>query len=166
MAVREAAERGFIDEMHLVDVSHIPFPDSPPIVYPDAAFWRKITTDRKKWSGVDLAGTNPNEQKILDALNDKTSLDQSDQPLSEAMQYLSDKHHIPIQFDAPALKEASVDPTTVPVGTAVKDISLRSALKLILAQYNLTYVIKNEVLQITTNDKANAAMVTKVYRCN
>jgi hypothetical protein len=164
MAVKEAAERNYMDTLHLVDISHIPFPDSPPIVYPDAAFWRKITKDRKQFSAVDLSSTNPTEQKILNTLSDqKTSVDVAEQPLAEWVTYLSDKFHIPIQFDTPALKDASIDPATIPVGVQVKDISLRSALKLILSQHSLTYVVKNEVLMITTNDKANTQLVTKVY---
>jgi von Willebrand factor type A domain len=164
MAVKEAAERNYMDTLHLVDISHIPFPDSPPIVYPDAAFWRKITKDRKKFSAVDLSSTNPTEQKILNTLSDqKTSVDVAEQPLAEWVTYLSDKFHIPIQFDTPALRDATIDPATIPVGVQVKDISLRSALKLILSQHSLTYVIKDEVLMITTNDKANTQLVTKVY---
>jgi len=68
-AVRDAAERSFMDTEHLVDISHIPFPDSPPIVYPDAAFWRKISKNRTKWASVDLS-SNPTEEKIIKALDD------------------------------------------------------------------------------------------------
>ncbi|HTQ37393.1 MAG TPA: hypothetical protein VMJ32_00080, partial [Pirellulales bacterium] len=121
-AVRDAAERNFMDTMHLVDVSHIPFPDSPPIVYPDAAFWRKISRDENnhvggritKYTSLDLLGSKPAEQAIIKALEDRTTLDNPQgMPLSDVMQYIADKHHIPIQFDDAALKDASLDPTTM-----------------------------------------------------
>ena len=165
MAVKQAAERAYMDTLHLVDISHIPFPDSPPIVYPDAAFWRKISKERKeKYSSVDLSTTNPTEQRILTTISEqRTSVDVADQPLSEWATYLSDKYHIPIMFDTAALRDATIDPSTTPVGIVVKDISLRSALKLVLGEHNLTYVVKDEVLMITTTDKANAQLVTKVY---
>jgi tetratricopeptide (TPR) repeat protein/uncharacterized membrane protein YgcG len=166
-AVREASERNFMDTMHLVDISSIPFPDSPPIVYPDAAFWRKITKDRAKWASVDLS-SKPAEEKIIRELNDPNNLitlDFNGQPLSDVVAYLADKYpDIPaFIFDQAALKEAGVDPTTSLVTIKVKDISLRSALRLILSQFNLTYIIKDEVPQITTKDKADATLVTRAY---
>ncbi len=42
-------------------------------------------------------------------------------------------------LDQAALKDAGIDPTTTLVTISVKDISLRSALKLILQPVNLTY---------------------------
>jgi len=42
-------------------------------------------------------------------------------------------------------------------------VSLRSALRLMLKDLDLTYVIRDEVLLITTPEEANAKLVTKVY---
>jgi hypothetical protein len=170
-AVRDAAERSFMDTLHLVDISHIPFPDSPPIVYPDAAFWRKISRDENnhpggritKYSSMDLLSSKPSELAIIKALDDKTNLDFQGTPLSDAMEFIADKHHIPIQFDPAALKDAGLDPTTMQVTMTFKDVSLKSALKLMLAQFNLSYLIKDEVLQITTKEKADTTLTTKVY---
>jgi hypothetical protein len=104
------------------------------------------------------------EQAIKSGLAvEKTSVDVADQPLSEWTVALSDRYNIPIMFDTAALRDATIDPSTTPVGIVVKDISLRSALKLVLGEHNLTYVVKDEVLLITTTDKANAQLVTKVY---
>ena len=82
-----------------------------------------------------------------------TLTDQQDErrrgrPAAERMGHviLSDKYHIPIMFDTAALRDATIDPSTTPVGIVVKDISLRSALKLVLSEHNLTYVVKDEVL--------------------
>jgi hypothetical protein len=166
-AVRDAAERSFMDTEHLVDISSIPFPDSPPIVYPDAAFWRKITKDRAKWASVDLS-SNPAEEKIIKALDDpnnQTSLDFQGQPLTEVLDYIHDinPNILNFQFDNAALKDAGIDPATTLVTISVKDISLRSALKLILAPFNLTYIIKDEVPMITTKEKADATLITRVY---
>ncbi len=166
--VREAAERGFMDEMHLVDVSHIPFPDAPPIVYPDVAFWRKISQGpdnrREKYGSVDLASNSPAEQKILRALSDdKTTLEFVEIPLSDVINYIKERHHLEVVFDTNALKDAAIDPTALPVSINVHDLTLRSALKIILSQFQLTYVIQDEVLQITTKDKANTMLKTKVY---
>ena len=164
-AVWEAVERNFMDELHLVDVSHIPFPDSPPIVYPDAAFWRKIDY-RKKWASVDLS-SKPAEEAIIKALNNpdnKINLDFTGQPLNEVLDFIRDKYpNLSFQFDNAALKDAGIDPTTTLVTIKVNDISLRSALKLMLSQFNLTYIIQNEVPLITTKEKADATLITRAY---
>ncbi|HEY2826681.1 MAG TPA: hypothetical protein VGJ04_03695, partial [Pirellulales bacterium] len=169
-AIRDAAERNYMETLHLVDISHIPFPDSPPIVYPDAAFWRKITKDRAKWASVDLS-SKPSEQRIIDAMDktDHVDLEFTGQPLNEVLQFIYDKYSkgdypFPaFQFDDAALKDAGIDKTTTLVTISVKDVSLRSAMKLVLTPFNLTYIIKDEVPMITTKDKADATLVTRAY---
>ncbi len=168
-AVRDAAERNFMDALHLVDISHIPFPDDPPIVYPSAAFWKKIDY-RKKWASVDLS-SKPSEQKIINALDDPNNkvdtLDFQGTPLTDVLDYIHQRYSkdvIPaFILDQAALKDAGIDPTTTLVTISVKDISLRSALKLILQPFNLTYIIKDEVPMITTKEKADATLVTRAY---
>ena len=62
------------------------------------------------------------------------------------------------------MKEAGVDEST-PVTKNLKGISLHSALKLLLDELQLKYVIHNEVLLITSPGKAESDeyMTTKVY---
>ena len=62
------------------------------------------------------------------------------------------------------MKEAGVDEST-PVTKNLKGISLRSALKLLLDELQLKYVVHNEVLLITSPAKAESDeyMTTKVY---
>jgi tetratricopeptide (TPR) repeat protein len=165
VAVRDAQERAWMDTMHLVDASAIPFSGDPPIVYPDVSFWRKITADRKKWASVDLSSTSPSEQRILEELTKKTDLEfaEAPAPLKDVIDVIKAKHNIEVQLDQEALKQAGIDPAATLISKSLKDISLRSALKLILQDFNLTYVIKDEVLQITTKDKAGTELVTKVY---
>ena len=52
--VRDGTNKQYMATMHLVDVSSIPFPDEPPIVYPSAERWRQLTKDREKYKSVDL----------------------------------------------------------------------------------------------------------------
>jgi hypothetical protein len=103
------------------------------------------------------------EQRIKAMLDLKVSIDVADQPLSEWLSYLSDKYHVPIQFDVNGLRDAAIDPSTTPVGVQVNDISLRSALKLVLSEHNLTYLLKDEILLVTTTDKANACLMLCIY---
>ncbi|HEV3415319.1 MAG TPA: hypothetical protein VG056_00830, partial [Pirellulales bacterium] len=52
--IRDETNKAFLASLHLVDVSSIPFPDEPPIVYPSPEVWRKLTKDREKYKSVDL----------------------------------------------------------------------------------------------------------------
>src|SRR5262245_35067596 len=105
------------------------------------------------------------EQKILEQLSEKTDLEFADAPapLKDVIDVIKAKHNIEVVLDQEALKEAGLDPAAILVSKSLKDISLRSALKLILNNWQLTYVIDNEVLQITTKDSASASLKTKVY---
>ena len=85
-------------------------------------------------------------------------------PLKDVVDYLKDLHHIEIQLDSEALKEAGVDENT-PITKNLKGILLRSRLESTLEQMpaGLTYVIRDEVLLITSKAKAENMRVTKVY---
>ena len=78
------------------------------------------------------------------------------------MEYLSDLHDIPIVIDTRALALAGFGSDTL-VTKELKGISLRSALNLLLRDLELTYMIQDEVLQITTPEVAEANVKTKIY---
>ena len=48
MAIRVAKQKGFVDSMYQTERSHVPVPDDPPIVYPDAEIWKELTAQRKE----------------------------------------------------------------------------------------------------------------------
>ena len=103
-----------------------------------------------------LAGDEgPAERKIRAALDQPTQIEFVDTPLKDVVDYLKKWHHIEIQLDLPALKEAGVGESTR-MTRNLKGISLGSALKLLLDELQLKYVIHNEVLLITTREKAES----------
>src|SRR5690606_7615352 len=63
----------FLATLHQVELSHVPFPDEPPVRYPPAPVWRALTERRKKWASVDLHQNSPNEQRIYNELDKETS---------------------------------------------------------------------------------------------
>ena len=140
----------------------VPISDEPPILYPDPEVWQMLTERRKKYKAVDLAKDSPAEAKIAAALTEKTELDFTDQPLSDVIEYLKAKHEIEIQLDSKALADAGVGSDT-PVTRNIKGITLRSALRLLLGELDLTYVIRDEVLMITTKTEAENILSTRVY---
>ena len=102
------------------------------------------------------------EAAIEKALASPTQVEFIDTPLQDVIDFLKDYHHIEIQFDLKALKDAGVEPDK-PITRSLKGISLRSALRLMLRDLDLTYVIEDEVLLITTRELAERQLTTKLY---
>jgi tetratricopeptide (TPR) repeat protein len=160
--IRDQTNKEFLATAHLVDVSSIPFPDEPPIVYPSPEVWRKLTKDREKYKSVDLKEPGSAEAKILHELDQPTEMDFVETPLKDVVEALKIRHNIEIQLDAKALTDAGVNADT-PITRTLKGISLKSALRLMLQEHELNFIIDHEVLLITTDAKAKEHVVTKVY---
>jgi hypothetical protein len=160
--LRDQRWRGAWLTLYEIDRSSIPTPDEPPIVYPDPEFWERITELRRKYKAVDLVNPDGAEAQIALALNDKTSFDFFEAPLTDVVTFLQDRHKINVELDVPGLDLAGVTPEDT-VTKQLSNISLRSALRLLLKDLELTYVIKDEVLQITSQEAAGENLVTKVY---
>ncbi len=151
-----------LETLYQVELSHVPFPDEPPVRYPPAEVWQALSERRKKWESTDLKQNNPNEQRIYDALEKKVDLEFIDTELGLAIQSLSDRYQIPIIPDTTRMEEFGVG-LDQQVNLVISGISLRSALKLMLEQHDLTYIIEDEVMKITTSEYANQLLQTRVY---
>jgi hypothetical protein len=154
----------FLETLHQVELSHVPFPDEPPILWPSAEVWQQLTERRRKWADVDLRHDSPAEARIRAELDNTTNVDFFDTPLKDAMEYLADLHGIVIILDDPALQDEGIQ-TDVPITQSLSGISLRSALRIILQQHQLTYIIEDEVMKITTELAAEdeTRMQTRIY---
>jgi len=155
-------EQAFLDTLYQTELSHIPFPGDPPIAYPDPEVWQDITNRRQKYAEIDYAKTGRAEKKILEELERETKVDFIEDPISDVLTYLEQYHGIQIELDVPALDALGVDSNS-PITKQLSGIKLKSALNLILQDLGLTYVIEDEVLQITSPDEAETRLVTKVY---
>lgn len=163
--LRQTRYDRFLDTLYQAELAHIPFPDEPPVRYPPAEVWQALTQRRAKWKSVDLHRNSPNEERIYNALAAQTELEFPDNTLKEVMDYLSQIHNIPIKFD-PAVTEAGVNPEEAKVSLTLSGITLRSALKIMLENVEgteLTYIIEDEIMKITTIDAANEKRSTRVY---
>lgn len=86
-----------------------------------------------------------------------------DTPLRDIAQFIADETGLPITLTK-KIEDAGVQPDQ-PVTTSARNISLESFLNKMLADINLTIIVKNETLNITTIEDAQSPenMVTKVY---
>ena len=157
--VRSLRHKGYVEAMYVVETYAIPMADQPPILYPNpevAVAHRNVTGVGPTWQ------RSPNVLKIQAALDDTTEVDFAERPLIDVIDYFKQRHDIEIQLDNKALREAGVDPAST-ITRSVKGISLRSALRLLLDEFDLTYVIHNEVLLITSQAKAATMLERRVY---
>ena len=122
-----------------------------------------MTVARKeRWGSKDMRIRGPAEKKIEAALKSPTQLEFVDTPLTDVVDYLKDYHQIEIQMDKKAMDEAGIG-TDSQVTKNLKGVSLKSALRLMLHELGLTYVIQDEVLLITTTEAAESKLSTRVY---
>ncbi len=84
-------------------------------------------------------------------------------PLRQVVDDLRSLSGLNIVADEPALAEAGIS-LDRPVTLGLKGVSLKKALDLLLHQMQLTYIVQDEVLQITTPSQVTRGqLVTKMY---
>ena len=108
------------------------------------------------------------ERRIEAALDSplRAPMDFVSQPLSDVVHVISDDYQIPIVIDTAALDAVASSPD-VEVSFSIANVTFRSALELMLksvGEGDLTYIIDNEVLMITTLEEAEKRLDVRVYR--
>ncbi len=104
----------------------------------------------------------PREKAILDALKTPITVDFNNDTFSSVVEYLQKITGVAILVDKQALEEANVTYDT-PVTLRLPKVSTRTVLKRLLADVGLTYVIKDEAIQVTTPARAREMMVVRTY---
>ncbi|HIF31489.1 MAG TPA: VWA domain-containing protein, partial [Planctomycetaceae bacterium] len=160
---RELRHKNFADALYAVEEALIPFPDKDPIIYPSPEFWQEITRKRARYKSLDLGGDNESERRIYDALEQTANLELLDTTLEELAAYLFDNFNIPAIVDFKSLEEDAIPPDTM-LTSNLAGLRLKSALRIVLREHDLTFIVDDEVLQITTKTKAEERQITRVYQ--
>jgi hypothetical protein len=158
-------EQGVVDALRGVEEAAIPFDGFPsPVVYPSPEIWQALSARRKeRYAAVSLSTSDEKSQKLYSALKQTASqLSFQGTPLSQVVQNLADEFKIPIWVNVAELEVEGVDPDS-PITMELPPISLRSALRMMLKPLNLTYIIRNEVLEITTEASVEADPINRIY---
>jgi len=156
----------FLATLEQVELSHVAFPDEPPIRWPAPEVWKALSERRAKYASVTLYDPSPSEQKIQAALEQPANINfVEDYPLQDAIDNLAQQYEIPIILDPLMLLDGIVTPDQPINVPPLSNIKLRSALKIMLEELDLTYIIEDEVMKITTIDIANdpSKLPTRVY---
>ncbi|MFH5805923.1 hypothetical protein [Alienimonas sp. DA493] len=161
----------FLETLYQVELSHVPFPDEPPVRFPAAAVWEELSRRRKaRYSAVSLQADSAAEERIRAALDQPTSLAglRPGDTLAEALDALAGLHQITILPDNARLDLEGIDLRDLAIENppVLEGVKLKSALKLLLESVNdvpLTYIVEDEVMKITTQDYADERLFTRVY---
>ena len=103
------------------------------------------------------------ERDIERKLSTPVTLNFSDAPLHQVVDDLRATQGMNIYVDQQALDAENIS-LEHPVSIKLDQVSLKSALNLILKSVHLTYVIKDEVLQITTESQAKGKLQRITYQ--
>lgn len=121
------------------------------------ANWKELSARRLK--PVEMTAK---EKRIIEALDKPVSVNFRERPFQEALQELSNMLDHPLLLDKKSLQDLEID---LNKGTTLeaKGLSGRSVLRSVLAAQGLTFVVKDETIQITTVERARNLLTTKVY---
>ncbi|NBW86779.1 MAG: hypothetical protein EBR23_08145, partial [Planctomycetia bacterium] len=138
---------GFLDVVEDVDRSGRPF--AGPIAFPEVKEWDVLTRDRKKLleGGARVSAA---EVAIHRKLDTKVKPAYRNQPLATVIDALATQADVAIHLDLVGLDQEAVRSDTPVTLSLDQPISLKSALKLLLEPLHLGYVVKDEVLKITS----------------
>lgn len=160
--IAAANENSFVD--HLNDAGRLDMiaPDRP-IEFMEADGWNALTEARR---GLDDENNllSPAEMEIRRLLETKVDVKFRNQPLTEVLKSLELVTGVPIFIDERALAAQGIDSSQPVSLNLTQPISLRSALDLLLGQFDLTHVIGNEVLQITSREVKQGQLKTRTYK--
>jgi general secretion pathway protein D len=164
MTIKNNKEEGFLAALEQVDRAAIPFNDNEPFVMGDAKRWDELTRRRAKYSGDSQRSRwTERELEIKRKLKTPVMVSFNEAPLAQVMDYLAKQAQVNLFLDPEGLAQEGVS-TAAPVTlNLAQEISLQSALNLILQPRHLAFVIKDEVLKITSEQLKNGEVYTVTY---
>ncbi|MCI0742521.1 MAG: hypothetical protein L0Y72_26105 [Gemmataceae bacterium] len=104
----------------------------------------------------------PTERAIERRLYEPISVNFRDMPLYQVIEDLHSMTGLNIVPERDALQEANIS-LDMPLSLSVEKLQLKSVLNLLLQQTKLTYVIRDEVLLITTPERGKGRLRTVTY---
>ncbi|MBU4272492.1 MAG: hypothetical protein KKA28_11585 [Planctomycetes bacterium] len=162
-SIQSQKEEGFVDTLEQVDIASIPFSGKNPMVFPDIKDWKDMIGRRKKFAGDRGRPRTEREIEIEKKLRAPVSLQFTGAPLSTVLDYLAKLAEVNVHLDPQGLAEEGVTTDTPVTIELRKEIMLKSALNLILQPLHLSYVIKDEVLKITSEQMRDGEVYTRTY---
>jgi hypothetical protein len=139
------------------DVTRSGMPAKGDIEFP--ADWAEKTKRRLKTEEL-----SPEMKSLVEALDKPVNVPVAGQSLGEAIQTLSNAIDKPIAIEEKSLEDLNIDlkkPASFNPGN--KPLTARTVLRGLLQSQQLTFVVKDNLIQVVTIDKARTMLVTKAY---
>ena len=162
--VRDKKELAFLDTMIDVDRSAVAIDPQLPLTMPDARDWEALSRLRLQDANNGESRLSQAEQDIQRKLITEVSIKYANRPLGEVIDELSAVTGVPMVLDMRALNAVRVTTDTPVTLQLPSSIKLKSALNLILNSLELTYVIENDVLSITSLEAKRSKVYPRTYR--
>jgi general secretion pathway protein D len=160
--ILDRKEEGVASALMDVDqASEMSVGDATPLVFDKS--WDTLTKSPYRRRQEQRRRRTEKEIQIERKLSSEVSINFRDKPLSEVIDHLAKVTGVPIVVDQLALQEEGVEGDaliTMPLDTP---ISLKSALNLILEPLKLSYIIKDDVLKITSEQKRDGDAYPVTY---
>ncbi len=131
-------------------------PPKGDIEFPSPEKWKEITKARTKSQGTEK------EKAILKALDAPVTIMFEGSTFEAAIDYLQTLSGVTIIADKGTLERAGINYDT-PVNVRKMRVSLRTALRKVLGEYGLTYIVEKETIHVLTNDEAKTKMTVRTY---
>ncbi len=127
--------------------------------------WRELVAAQREAHGAELPAIllePPGNAKIRAALAVPLTATFVDTPLTDAIEQISSEMAMPILVDVLALEEVGIDSQTM-VSGEFQSLPLRDALSRLLLGLDLTFIVRDEVLTITTREMFEEKTLIGLY---
>jgi hypothetical protein len=139
------------------DIERSSVPSTRDVTFPKD--WAARSALRKKRFEPQLTQA---EKNLIKALNSTLSLEFEKVAFRDVINYLQEKTGTTIIVDRASMREAEVEYDD-PVNFTAPKITFRTALRKILADNHLSYVLKDGIIEVVTPQKAREMMVVRNY---
>jgi uncharacterized membrane protein YgcG len=162
LKLRREKQEAFMLAMFEANKATVPYPGNPLMIFPDPDEWREKVLRRDKYKNFRLAGSE-NEEKILKALELPAEFSYDETSWLDVKEDLEQKYGFNIVLTASAEDDALTEDEVFT--SNLSGIRLKNALRILLAEKNATFVVKDETLQIISIDEKDDPkwFVTDVY---
>ncbi|HEV3416297.1 MAG TPA: hypothetical protein VG056_05775, partial [Pirellulales bacterium] len=154
-------EEAVVGAFQEVDAASRPF-HGEPYQMPEKFKWEQLTKVRGQLAD-DKQRRSAGDLEIEQKLTTPVSLKFRQAALGEVLNYLQKVTQVNMYIDPQGLQAEGVTTDQQVTIDLSRDIQLKSALALILEPLHLSYIVKDEVLKITSEDKRHGQVYTKSY---
>ncbi len=161
--VRDAGQLAFLDTMIGVQSAANDFDPNNEYRFADPEDWATRSRARLNDRGGD-SRLSAMEQVIEQKMSTEVDINYRNRPLGEVLDDLSATTGIPIVMDVRSLSAVRVTSDTPITLQLRKAIPLKSALNIMLENIELTHVIENDVLYVTSIEAKRSKVYPRTYR--